>query len=203
VAHVGTRAASHPRENKLDLEARRLLLARSMNRSLASSLFVLFTFVACGGQTDASAPDPAPADSSQGSSVDAAPTGCHSFDDCAGLSSSQGTFACFGPTSTCGGIEACTADNDCTSGTVCSSRPNGRISCRLPCAGDDDCAPTDACSTDGHCVARTCDDCPSYLTCSDGACLARDCSADSDCPGGYCVGGTCGDRLGACKPACE
>ena len=86
---------------------------------------------------------------------------------------------------------------------MCSKIPNGLSSCRAPCTSDDACAPTDACDSGGHCVARTCENCPSFLACSNGACLAQACAADSDCPGGYCVEGSCADRLGYCRVICE
>jgi hypothetical protein len=52
------------------------------------------------------------------------------------------------------------------------------------------------------CRTRTCDECPDYLACTNGACVIPNCSADSDCPGGYCVQGACAGSLGTCTPLC-
>ena len=105
---------------------------------------------------------------------------------------------------------ACTDDSQCSAGQVCRKDPNVRIGeldpdgvvCALPCATDRDCAPTDKCESAGHCIARTCADCPSYFSCTSGTCVIPSCSTDPECPGGYCVDGICAGSLGVCRMTC-
>ena len=106
---------------------------------------------------------------------------------------------------------ACTADSQCGAGQVCRSNPTvpiGWISpsglvCSAPCSTDLDCAPTDKCESGGHCQARTCAECPSYLSCTSGTCVVPGCSTDTDCSGGYCVTGLCAGSLGICRKGCS
>jgi hypothetical protein len=105
---------------------------------------------------------------------------------------------------------ACTDDSECGAEQVCRGNPTvpigwisptGRV-CSLPCSTDLDCAPTEKCESGGHCQARTCAECPSYLSCTNGTCVVSSCSTDANCPGGYCVDGNCAGSLGECKPFC-
>jgi hypothetical protein len=76
------------------------------------------------------------------------------------------------------------------------------LMCLRPCADDQDCAPTDTCQVDGHCRARTCDECPSYFACTDGRCFTPRCTHDRECPGGFCVSGSCAAEPGTCHLDC-
>jgi len=104
----------------------------------------------------------------------------------------------------------CSDDSQCSRGEVCRRDPTvptgwlgeSGLVCAAPCASDRECAPTDTCEASGHCRTRTCDECPDYLSCTNGACVIPTCSADSDCPGGYCVQGTCAGSLGICRVLC-
>lgn len=162
--------------------------------------------IACGGTTLASA--------DAGTGPDAAPDsgddsrGCHSTDDCTG----QPGTTCEGPYGTggcvCQTAPSCTEDSQCDAGTVCGHILEGvcqgyeSLHCFAPCTSDSECTPTDACSSDGHCEPRTCANCPSYFTCSNDICLEPSCTTDSQCPGGFCVNGSCAVSLGMCTPEC-
>jgi hypothetical protein len=93
---------------------------------------------------------------------------------------------------------ACTLDSQCGAGNVC--RESGY--CKVPCTSVIDCAPTERCESAGHCQAQTCAECPSYFACTNGTCSIPTCAADSDCPGGYCVYGSCAGTLGTCQVEC-
>jgi hypothetical protein len=111
---------------------------------------------------------------------------------------------------TCSLDRSCTVDADCGPNRVCredSSIPTGWIgtnglACSVPCAASSDCPPTSACENGGHCRGRTCAECPSYFSCSNGACAIPSCSSDAQCPGGYCVRGACAGSLGLCRQLC-
>ncbi len=105
---------------------------------------------------------------------------------------------------------SCTVDADCGPGHVCREDAllstgwvgaNG-LACSAPCAESSDCPPTSTCQSDGHCRVRTCAECPSYFSCSNGACTIPSCSSDGQCPGGYCVLGACAGSLGLCRQLC-
>ena len=143
--------------------------------------------------------------SSSSSSSSSAAIACRTSADCGGFDAGAGQpVDCFGPYAGCGGIEACTVDSDCSAGLVCTIKvATDPLSCRTPCADDDACPPTYACTTDGHCQARTSDNCPTYLkTTPGGNCEAQACTGDSDCPGGYCVDTSCAGHLGVCAEEC-
>lgn len=176
-----------------------------MTRWLAASAFLL----GCGGQTQApvgSTPDSGHRpDAGPGTRV---PDGsCRTTADC-DESQFQG---CFGPSGCQGGCESlpsCTEDSQCDAGTVCqgpmqgSCVMEGDLNCAPPCTSDGDCAlPTQQCSG-GHCAPIPCDQCPPYLSCTNGACAAKACTSDADCPGGYCVNATCMGTLGTCSGEC-
>ena len=106
----------------------------------------------------------------------------------------------------------CAQDADCGDGRVCRSfapfvpaaeQTAAGWVCRAPCTTDPDCAPTDKCDGAGHCQPRTCAECPSYYSCVTGTCVVTSCSADKDCPGGFCVNGVCDGALGICQPICS
>ncbi len=168
---------------------------------LVASIGLSSVFTACGGES--TTPAGAASDGAAPPITTNGTTACHTQSDCADLDASQGPNSCFGATNSCGPRRECTVDTDCGSGEICGKLPNGLVACLPPCTTDDDCGPTDACSADGHCTARTCANCPSFLDCSNDSCVARTCSGDAQCPGGYCVDGSCADRLGYCQLACE
>ena len=110
----------------------------------------------------------------------------------------------------CVDAPVCTEDAQCREGEVCRrdptvptgwAGPTGLV-CASPCVTDHDCFPTDKCESNGHCQARTCAECPSYLSCTSGTCVIPSCSTDTDCPGGYCVAGGCSGSLGVCALVC-
>jgi Cys-rich repeat protein len=105
---------------------------------------------------------------------------------------------------------ACTDDSQCGVGQVCREDltvplgllgPTGLV-CSPPCSSDLDCIGTNKCESGGHCQARTCAECPSYLSCTSGSCVVPSCSTDTDCSGGYCVAGRCAGSLGICRLFC-
>jgi hypothetical protein len=106
---------------------------------------------------------------------------------------------------------ACGQDAECTAGRVCrggdifapavDQNPTNFV-CRAPCTTDPDCVPTDRCDSAGHCQPRTCAECPSYFSCTTGTCAVPSCSADEECPGGFCVKGYCAGSLGVCVLQC-
>jgi hypothetical protein len=110
--------------------------------------------------------------------------------------------------SLCLGASSCSSDSDCPeSDTVCSTgagaqAADGGPSCRPPCMSNQDCNYWEACQPDGKCQALSCDQCPSYLSCTAGACGPKACDEDSDCPGAYCVDSTCYATLGTCAQSC-
>lgn len=116
-----------------------------------------------------------------------------------------------GPSSYLDGLPGvCTNDSQCRAGTVCRVDPTTPIAvrgptglnCAPPCATDSDCLPTDKCAGDGHCLGRTCAECPSFFSCESDVCVRTTCLTDSDCPGGYCVTGYCAVSLGTCRLNC-
>ena len=137
---------------------------------------------------------------------------CHSDNDC----DVPNHFYCLGPYNyytggcLCENAPTCTQDAQCDAGAVCRNVTSGAgnchgyesLLCAAPCTSDGDCAPTDSCTADGHCAPRTCAECPSYFSCSTGACTDPTCSSDTDCLGGYCVLGSCAVSLGACTVPC-
>jgi hypothetical protein len=116
-----------------------------------------------------------------------------------------------GPTGlVCTAPVLCTDDSQCGDKQVCREDPNKAgwsplitdLLCSAPCATDLDCSPTHKCDGGGHCRARTCAECPMYFSCATGTCIIPSCSKDIDCPGGYCVNGSCAGSLGACQQHC-
>jgi hypothetical protein len=197
---------------------------RSMIRQGWLPLCVLVASCGCGGEANLGTGkvDASPeASSDDGPTGDAGPIECRSNSDCSNPSCYLKGYYCQGPyyavTCACPGIvamSACTMDSQCDGGSVCredrsvhdclisEGLDGGATICAAPCTSDSECAPTDRCEDHGHCVPRTCAECPSYFSCAIGACVIPSCSRDSDCPGGYCVNGSCGSALGVCKHNC-
>ncbi len=105
---------------------------------------------------------------------------------------------------------SCVNDSDCGNGLVCradSTVPSGWVgsnglACAEPCTSDAQCPPLDKCETNGHCRARTCAECPSYFSCTNGTCAIPSCTHDAECSGGYCVKTRCEGSLGTCRMLC-
>jgi hypothetical protein len=100
----------------------------------------------------------------------------------------------------------CTDDSQCSSGLVCGrderlpdASPGDSGICLPSCAGNPLCPATETCDEGGHCRPRTCAECPSYFSCQNGTCKIPNCAKDQECPGGYCVNGQCGEKLGMCS----
>lgn len=102
---------------------------------------------------------------------------------------------------------ACTADAECSGGSVCAY-----ATCRPPCKTDEDCRGDDVCN-DGHCEKPCVKDseCPGSQRCQEGDCLPP-CRSDRDCLPGYaCKDGRCfakpgkkiGERCGKPGPSTE
>jgi Cys-rich repeat protein len=139
---------------------------------------------------------------------------CTEDGECGGGNICRGTTVTDGGLGSSGFVcvraAACTDDSQCAAGQVCRGNPTvpiGWISpsglvCSAPCSTDLDCAPTDRCENGGHCRARTCAECPSYLSCTGGTCIVPSCLTDADCSGGYCVDGSCAGSLGVCQLMC-
>jgi Cys-rich repeat protein len=133
--------------------------------------------------------------------------GCSSAMECGGGEACAGDY---GPSCVCESSPACTTDADCKSGNVCDPARGlsvcgtmGDLGCQPACTAEDDCAAWQSCAQDGHCQARTCSACPSYLSCpAGGSCGPKSCSTGDDCTGGYCVNGECQATLGQCQPEC-
>jgi hypothetical protein len=162
--------------------------------------------------------------SSAGSLMGDAAAACHSTSDCPGPDCFNEGYSCQGPYPTtwscvCQERVPCMMDSDCDGGSVCRQDPTvfnscvqgslqdggnfyDGLVCASPCTSDSQCAPTHKCEDAGHCVPRTCAECPSYYSCSSGTCVIPDCTTDTDCPGGYCVNGRCGAVLGFCHRNC-
>jgi hypothetical protein len=168
--------------------------------------------VAMDGGEDALGVDAASNDSGVDSGSDAgAPSGsCHSVADCPQVAG-QGPEECLSPNARGGCVAmtttGCTSDSQCDAGDVCRSDPWAGSNpsptvCVPPCTGADECSPLDQCTGDGHCLPYTCESCPSYYSCLNGACTIPNCTTDSDCPGGYCVDGACAPSLGVCGSEC-
>jgi hypothetical protein len=162
-------------------------------------------FVVDGGEPDSGTSD---AGGEQDGGTSTTP-GCRSAEDCPASSLSGICSGPISPASLCAREPACSGDSDCTDGDVCSTGPGaqaagggGGPTCRPACASNDDCNYWEACQPDGKCQPLSCDQCPSYLTCTEGACGPKACAQDSECPGAYCVDNTCFASLGTCVPGC-
>jgi hypothetical protein len=176
---------------------------------------------ACGGKVEdvsrhapgGSSPSPTPSasgpSSTPGGSTSSSTPGCRSASDCPG-SEDPGAI-CTGPispASLCARFPSCSSNAECTAdGDVCSTgagaqAADGGPACRPPCTSGADCNYWESCQPDGTCQPLSCDRCPSYLTCSNGACGPKACEKDSECSGGYCVDETCYGTLGTCSPGC-
>ena len=153
-----------------------------------------------------------------GPASDSGAIACRSSSDCSGQNASGWGDHCSGPYEgyilcLCEPEPICTTDSECDGGSVCREDPSvnpeclmregdSGLVCTTPCTSDSQCAPTDTCEDGGHCLPRTCGQCPSYFSCASGACVIPNCSTDADCPGGYCVNGSCAGMLGVCTGNC-
>jgi len=154
-------------------------------------------------------PPDAPVDSPKEGASDAPEGGgCRTTSDC-----SMSGYCATPEDPPCSGVcmiqKNCTSDGECSGGNVCREGSHiqdcggdaGGSFCLPPCAGDADCRGFEQCSS-GHCVTRSCSTCPSYLSCTSGSCAPASCSSDANCPGGYCVDGSCYGSLGTCMGLC-
>jgi hypothetical protein len=148
---------------------------------------------------------------------------CRGDSDCAGAApaSLMTPFCLPLGMATCGGLTpptVCVMDRDCPAGGVCAIKScyagpllgiRSLPACAAKCTKDTDCAdPSLACTTDGHCVLKSCmtdGDCPANFkcnlegcaTCTGGQCGRRECTKDSDCAGA-CVNRACYGGAGTC-----
>lgn len=134
-----------------------------------------------------------------------APGECREDEDCKG----NGEYCAVEGPSYCGGagclLTACSSDGDCQSMGLYVCEPVdccGGTYCIPGCDGDDPCPVGQTCTADSHCVAQSCtsEACPPNFDCGAGAdptCARRPCSSDAECDG-YCVLGSCYDKLGFC-----
>jgi hypothetical protein len=178
-------------------------------------------FTACGGVTSSPAPGEPDAsharDAGKNAAKDSSATkpdapapdgGCRTSADCSG--EFEGCSGDYGGGCICDNGPSCTTDSECDAGRVCdyardnsSCLPDGGLSCTSPCTIAEDCFIWQSCTDGGHCQARSCAECPSYLSCpAGGTCEAMSCASDADCPGGYCVNGSCQGTLGTCQQEC-
>jgi hypothetical protein len=174
----------------------------------ATCTFALLFLARCGGKVEVDgSPPPTAEDSGSDGGVP-----CRSSADCASSSSGGLPGVCYGPinpASICIRAESCSSDKDCAdySGSVCSTgagaqAADGGPSCRPPCTSNQDCNYWESCQPDGTCQPFSCENCPSYLSCTRGECGPKSCKTDSDCPGAYCVDDTCFATLGTCGGSC-
>jgi hypothetical protein len=133
--------------------------------------------------------------------------GCSTSADCGGDQNS--CYGDYSPSCVCETSPACTTDADCMGGTVCDPARSlfrcGAVAlgCQAACTTDTECAAWQSCTSKGHCEARTCDECPTYLSCpAGGSGGPKECSSSDECPGGNCVNGECQATLGKCGIAC-
>jgi hypothetical protein len=128
----------------------------------------------------------------------------------------QGCGICFQPPNACGNDSDCQLIDGsapptpmvCGPGGECACGTGGKTGqCIAACTGPSDCTPDEACSYDGHCVAKPCStdaDCPSPSTvdyaCSGGYCAIKSCTTNADCGAHYCVNLTCYPEPGSCVP---
>jgi len=154
-----------------------------------------------------------PASRDGGSSCQSGP--CRSSGDCCSGASciSPGAITCGGacpppPLDQCDAQHPCQAGENCveTPAPPCACMPGPVRVCQPPCTATS-CGNEEICNTDGGCQARLCTDgyvCPSDATCSPAngdvhGCVLKSCSADPDCPTGYCIDGWCQSSLGHCQ----
>jgi hypothetical protein len=82
--------------------------------------------------------------------------------------------------------------------------------CMAPCQSNADC-PVDQSCSQGACYGMYCANpaamCPAYTQCRGAMwsawCTGNSCTTDGECPGAYCVNGTCQSELGFCASSCD
>jgi hypothetical protein len=102
----------------------------------------------------------------------------------------------FGGGTLYGECKQCQATTDCEVGVCSGGTCVAECSDAAPCQ-----SPLSECGAAGRCVPKSCTvagDCPEQTVCNNGACELKACAADSECPGGACVNGTCHTGVGMC-----
>jgi hypothetical protein len=129
---------------------------------------------------------------------------CRTSSDC---SVATGNY-CLGPvppSCSCGN-GSCTSDLQCApdgGNRICQSFCGGAcIQMCVPGCTDASCGEGTRCGVSHRCESKPCagaSDCPAQFDCVQSYCERRSCQQDGQCPGGYCVTGTCSSTIGVCQ----
>lgn len=150
--------------------------------------------------------------------VDAGPTcqsaPCRMDSDCCGPGQgciAPGEILCGGPacpppTNECGPQNPCGVGQQCVNEDACCTGANASFHCVTACTAAS-CSAGEVCNADAGCVPALCTEgfkCPADATCNPDAgdehgCVLTSCAGDPDCPGGFCVDGSCQSQLGVCQ----